>query len=69
MLYRYYFHIIDNEFNDEYDFIAHFVDHDEAADFIKENEDAGNIVEVFPPFFIQVPANEVDLDSLFPCQY
>ena len=66
MLYRYFFHIIDRQFNEEYDYIAHFTDHFEAADFIKENEDDGNTVLMIPPFYCKVPADEVDLDSMYP---
>ena len=39
----YHMHIIDNEFNSEYDFDGYFEDHFEAARFMEENEAVGNI--------------------------
>lgn len=38
------FHIIDNEFDDEYDYIGYFSNIHEADKFIDENEAAGNEV-------------------------
>ena len=43
-MFKYTMHIIDNEFGDEYDYVALFHDHFEAADFLDENTAAGNIV-------------------------
>ena len=41
-MYKYYFHIIDNEFGGQYDYEGYFNDHFEADKFIRENEEAGN---------------------------
>lgn len=38
------FHIIDNEFDDEYDYVGYFSNIHEADKFIDENEAAGNKV-------------------------
>ena len=45
-MYKYTMHIIDKEFNDEYDYVALFHDHFEAANFLDENTAAGNIVTI-----------------------
>jgi hypothetical protein len=45
-MFRYDFHIIDNEFGCEYDYEAYFFNHDEAYKFIDENEKAGNVVVI-----------------------
>lgn len=45
-MFKYNFHIVDNEYGGEYDYEAYFFDHDEAAKFIDENESVGNIVTV-----------------------
>lgn len=50
---KYFFHIVDREFDDEYDFTAWFEDHDEADRFITENEHAGNTV-IMTRMFITV---------------
>jgi hypothetical protein len=42
--YEYNMHIIDNEFGDEYDYIAYFEDHMVADRFIAENENVGNVI-------------------------
>lgn len=57
MLEKWSFHIIDNEYNDEYDFEGFFEDAFEADRFITENEHAGNkvIVLCLPQM---VPASE-----------
>lgn len=62
--YKYYFHIIDNEFNDEYDFQGYFEDHFEADKFITENENAGNLVGMVAPFIEEVYLNPEDLPKL-----
>ena len=36
-MYKYYFHIIDNEFGGQYDYEGYFDDHFEADKFIREN--------------------------------
>lgn len=59
--YKYYFHIIDNEFNTEYDFEAYFRDHFEAIIFITENEEAGNIITVNEPIFEEVELTEKEI--------
>lgn len=62
--YKYYFHIIDNELNDEYDFQGYFEDHMEADKFITENENAGNFVGLVAPFIEEVYMNPSDLPNL-----
>ena len=59
--YKYYFHIIDNEVNDEYDFEAYFEDHMVADRFITENENVGNVVGLVVPFIEEVYMNPNDL--------
>jgi hypothetical protein len=54
-MYNYHFHIIDREYNDEYDFEGFFFDHMEADRFITENEQAGNTVIIMAPFIEWVP--------------
>lgn len=63
--YKYYFHIIDNEFNTEYDFEAYFKDHFEADIFITENEEAGNIIAINTPFFEEVELTEKEMHRLW----
>ena len=41
---KYKLHIIDREFDDEYDYVGLFKDHFEAAQFLDENEAVGNTV-------------------------
>lgn len=57
-MFKYYFYIIDNEFNDEYFYEGYFEDHFEADKFIRENEDAGNTVTMVAPFYHTVSAEE-----------
>lgn len=57
-MYKYYFHIIDREVDDEYDFEGFFFDHMEADRFITENEHAGNTVIILAPFIQFVPLTE-----------
>lgn len=61
-MYKYYFHIIDNEFNSEYDYQGYFDDHMEADKFITENERVGNEVIMIAPFI-----EWVALDECPPC--
>lgn len=49
-MYKYYFHIIDREFDDEYDYQGYFDDHMEADRFITDNERAGNTIVMVAPF-------------------
>ena len=42
--YIYHMHIIDNEFDSEYDFDGYFEDHFEADRFLTENENVGNTI-------------------------
>lgn len=58
-MYKYYFHIIDNEFSDEYDFIGYFNNHMEADKFIHENEAVGNVVTILSPYYEWVSLDEV----------
>lgn len=64
MLYKYFFHIIDNEVNTEYDYQGYFEDHFEADKFISENEAVGNVVTIILPYYIEVPRESVDLNAL-----
>lgn len=50
-MYKYYFHIIDNEFNSEYDYEGYFDDHEEVEPFIQDNEKVGNIVTIIAPYY------------------
>lgn len=43
-MFQYTFHIQDVEFNDNYEYIAHFLSHEEAGKFIGENLEVGNAV-------------------------
>ena len=45
-MWRYTFHIVDNEFGDEYDYEGYFCSHAELGQFIKENIEVGNVVTV-----------------------
>lgn len=45
-MYRYTFHIVDNEFGDEYDYEGYFCSDAELGQFIKENIEVGNVVTV-----------------------
>lgn len=58
-MYKYYFHIIDNEYGCEYDYQGYFNDHDEASRFLQENKEAGNIVTILKPYYEFVTMNEV----------
>ena len=64
MLYKYFFHIIDNEINTEYDYQGYFEDHFEADKFISENEAVGNVVTIIPPYYMTVPREQIDLNAL-----
>lgn len=62
--YRYNFHIIDNEYNDEYDFQGYFEDHMIADRFITENENVGNVLIMVAPFIEEVYMNPCDLPTV-----
>ena len=64
MLYKYFFHIIDNEVNTEYDYQGYFEDHFEADKFISENETVGNVVTIISPYYIEVPRESSVLNAL-----
>lgn len=64
MLYKYFFHIIDNEINTEYDYQGYFEDHFEADKFISENEAVGNVVTIMQPYYMAVPRESIDLNAL-----
>lgn len=64
MLYKYFFHIIDNEVNTEYDYQGFFKDHFETDKFISENEAVGNVVTIIPPYYMTVPREQIDLNAL-----
>ena len=57
-MYKYYFHIVDREFDDEYDFQGYFLDHDDIEPFIKDNEKVGNTVTIVAPYYELVPVTE-----------
>lgn len=61
---KYYFHIIDVEFDSEYDFEAYFESHFEADRFIQENERAGNTVIILAPYFEEVQMRPEDLPRI-----
>ena len=63
-MYKYYFHIVDNQFSDEYDYIGYFTDHFEADKFIRENEEDGNTVTINAPFYEWVELEDVPRDHL-----
>lgn len=48
-MYKYYFHIIDNEYGGQYDYEGYFDDHFEADRFITENEAVGNVITMVAP--------------------
>lgn len=58
-MYKYYFNIIDNEFGGQYDYEGYFGDHFEADKFIRENEEAGNVVTIIAPYYELVSMDEV----------
>ena len=58
-MYKYYFHIIDNEFGGQYDYEGYFADHFEADKFIRENEAVGNVVTIITPYYELVSMDEV----------
>ena len=58
-MYKYYFNIIDNEFGCQYDYEGYFADHFEADKFIRENEEAGNVVTIIAPYYEFVSMDEV----------
>lgn len=58
-MYKYYFHIIDNEYGGQYDYEGYFDDHSEAEKFIRENEMVGNVVTIIAPYIKFVSMDEV----------
>ena len=64
MIVKYFFHIIDKQFNDEYDYNGYFKDHFEADRFIVENEEEGNTVYVVSPYYEYLPEDSVDLNAI-----
>ena len=58
-MYKYYFHIIDNEFGGQYDYEGYFDDHFEADRFITENEAVGNVITMVAPYYEFVSMDEV----------
>ena len=45
-MYKYTFHIVDNENNSEYDYEGYFCSFTELGQFIKENIEVGNVITV-----------------------
>ena len=62
---RYYFHITDVQFNDEYDYTADFVDHWEADRFITENENDGNTIIIYKYEYIPAAQSHRDDEAIF----
>ena len=58
-MYKYYFHIIDNEYGGQYDYEGYFDDHYEADRFITENEAVGNVITMVAPYYVFVSMDEV----------
>ena len=58
-MYKYYFHIIDNEYGGQYDYEGYFDDHFEADRFITENEAVGNVITMVAPCYEFVSMDEV----------
>lgn len=58
-MYKYYFHIIDNEYGGQYDYEGYFDDHFEADRFITENEAVGNVITMITPYYEFVSMDEV----------
>lgn len=63
-VYIYHMHIIDNEFNTEYDFDGCFEDHFEAARFMEENEAVGNVIMMRAPFITEAFMRPEDLPQI-----
>lgn len=61
-MFQYTFHIKDVEFDDNYEYIAHFLSHEEASKFIGENLEVGNTVLIVS--IKEVPYNEDILDRV-----
>ncbi len=55
-MFEYVFHIQDVEFDDNYEYIAHFLSYEEASKFIGENLEVGNAVLIVS--VKEVPYNE-----------
>lgn len=66
MLYEYYMTITEMD-GTEYPFIGHFFDHDEAAQFLAENEAEGASVVI--EYLAEVFAEDYDLNSLRTFRY
>lgn len=62
--YKYYMHIIDREFDDEYDYEGLFLDHFEAAKFMEENEAVGNTIIMVAPYIEEVETDEAELNRI-----
>ena len=62
--YKYYMHIIDREFGDEYDYEGLFLDHFEAAQFMEENEAVGNTIIMIAPYIVEVETDEIELNKI-----
>lgn len=58
---KYYFHIVDVEFDSEYDYEGYFKSHFEAEKFIQENEEVGNTVIICSPYYEEIQMKPCDL--------
>lgn len=67
---KYPLHIVDNEFCEEYDTDAYFLDHEEAAKYLDDETRRGNIITITGPFE-WVPADDVpyNLEGWFDVKY
>lgn len=59
--FKYYFHIVDVEFDSEYDYEGYFKNHFEAEKFIQENEEVGNTITIRSPYYEKVKMKPCDL--------
>ena len=55
---KYFFYIIDREFDKEYSYVGYFDNHQEAGRFIDENEAVGNTVKILSPYWCIVDPEE-----------
>lgn len=58
---KYYFHIVDVEFDSEYDYEGYFESHFEAEKFIQENEEVGNTVTIYSPYYEEIQIEPCNL--------
>lgn len=59
-MFRVNFYIIDNEFNQEYDYEGYFEDYAELGKFVCENAEVGNILHI-----LEVEKTDLTPDEVF----